>query len=139
MNYEKLKEKINKAVDFGAETGARILELSAGYAIGEFPIEKNHLNLIDSVHGGAIFTFADMVGGAAADAYGNYVTTVNASINYLNPAIGTKKLIGKAKKVKNGKSIIVVNVEITDDKEILIATATFTFYNLKMNITFEDD
>jgi acyl-CoA thioesterase len=139
MDYQKLIEKRNKSGHFGGEIGTRILEIGEGYAYGEISIKKIHTNTIGTVHGGVIFTFADMVGSSATMAYGDQVTTSNATVNFLNAPVGSKKLIGKAKEIKHGKTIMVVDVDITDEKGTLIAATTFTFYNLRKKITLDDE
>lgn len=139
MDYKKLIEKRNKSGSFGAGIGIRILEIGEGYGYGELSIEKLHINDIGSVHAGVIFTFADLVGWSGTMAYGNDVTTVNSTINFLKAAINTEKLIGKAKVVKQGKTISVVDVDINNEKGTLIATATFTYFNLRKKIILDDE
>lgn len=141
MDYKKLLFERNKSNnDFGTDLGVKILEIGEGYAYGEFPIKKEHKNLIGTIHAGVLFTFADVVAGSATMAYGSYATTINSVINYLNPApVDTKKLIGKSRVVRNGRTIMVVDVEITDENETLIATSTFTLYRIKKMITLFDE
>lgn len=141
MSYKKLIDKRNKSGgDFGTEIGTRILEMGEGYAYGELPIKKSHKNLIGTIQVGVIFTFADVVGGSATMAYGNYATTLGATINFLNAAsISAEKLIGKARVVRNGKTIMVVDIDISDERGTLIAATTFTFYNLRKKITLDDE
>ncbi|APM37906.1 PaaI family thioesterase [Clostridium kluyveri] len=140
MDYKKLIEKRNKPGDFATDIGVKILEIREGYACGELLIKKVHINPINAVHGGVIFTFADMVGASSTAFCENRVATLNGTINFLNAAIGVEKLIAEASVIKHGKNTMVVNVNITDEKETFIASTTFTYYILKkMKITFEDE
>lgn len=136
MDFKKLLNIRNESGnDFGTEIGARIIEIGEGYAYGELTLNPFHKNIIGTVQAGVIFTFADVVGGSATMAYGNYATTVNSTINFLNAASeNTKMLIGRSKVVKNGKNIMVSEIEISDEKGTMIATATFTFFKLKKKI-----
>ena len=129
-NFGKMIEHRNGLGGFASDIGIKILSISEGYAKAEINIEKKHLNPGNSVHGGCIFSLADTVGGAAAWSRGNYVVTSSSNINYLNPAIESKRLIGIAKEIKFGKKILVYDVEIWDEKDRLIAKVTNTYYNL---------
>lgn len=129
-NFGKMIEHRNGLGGFASDIGIKMLSISEGYAKAEINIEKKHLNPGNSVHGGCIFSLADTVGGAAAWSRGNYVVTSSSNINYLNPAIESKRLIGIAKEIKFGKKILVYDVEIWDEKDRLIAKVTNTYYNL---------
>lgn len=127
---DKLLKTINRKEVFNGHIGIALLEAREGYAKGEMVIEHTHYNRIGSVHGGATFTLADTVAGTCASSFGSLMTTVSANMNYLSPAMGVKKLVGKAKAIKRGKNIVVVSIEIEDENNRLIAQGTFTFYNL---------
>ena len=130
MDYNKLKEFRNSAPGLIKELGLQAVEVSAGYARMEMDIDERHVNPIGSVHGGAIFTLADSAGGTAAMSRGSFVTTVNGSINYLNPAINVKKLIADTRELKAGKNILVYDVAIRDERGQVIAEARMTYYSL---------
>lgn len=130
MDYEKLKEFRNNAQGLTKELGQQVMEVSAGYAKVEMEIDERHINPIGSVHGGAIFALADSAGGVAAMSHGSFVTTVDGSINYLNPAINVKKLIADTRELKAGKNILVYNVDIRDENGLVIAGARMTYYSL---------
>lgn len=128
--YEEIRIYRNKINRFARFVGIETIELSDGYARTEMRIRPEFENTIGSLHGGAIFTLADTVSGAAAASAGTMHTTVNCSMNYLKPGIGVEVLYGTARRVKKGKTISVYEVEIMDEKENLYATGTFTYFNL---------
>lgn len=125
MDFEKLKELRN--VGFNKAVGVVTTELSEGYAKAEIEIGPQHINPIGSVHGGVLFTIADITAGAAATSRGRYMTTMSSNMNFLRPAINCKKLYGETREIKLGKQVCVYEVTITDDagREIAIATVTF--------------
>ena len=130
VNFKKIIEHANNLDRFGKNIGIKILSVSPGCAKGEININKNHLNPVNSVHGGCIFTLADSVGGVAAWSRGNHVVTTSSNITYLNPALECEKLIGIAKEIKYGKKILVYEVEVYDERDKLIAKVTNSYYNL---------
>lgn len=125
MDFEKLKELRN--VGFNKAVGVVTTEISEGYAKAEIEIGPQHINPIGSVHGGVLFTIADITAGAAATSRGRYMTTMSSNMNFLRPAINCKKLYGETREIKLGKQVCVYEVTITDDagREIAIATVTF--------------
>lgn len=119
------------AVDFRDKIGIETLERRPGYAKGEIEIKPWHLNVLGVIHGGVLFSLADTISGTAAAASGEYrVTTVSGNINYLRAGKNTSKITAEAVEVKNGKSFSVCDSKIYDDKGVLLATTTMTFYHL---------
>ena len=134
VSFERMIKQKNELEGFGKEVGVKIVDISEGYAKCEIEIDERHLNPGKSVHGGCIYTLADIVGGVAAWSRGNYVVTTSGSINYLNPAIGCNKLIGIAREVKYGKTLCVYDIEILDENNRMIARVTNEYYNMDSKI-----
>ena len=118
------------------QIGFVVTDVKKGYAKGEIALTEMHGNPIGSIHGGVLFSLADSVGGVAATTAGSFCTTVNGTINYLNPAIGCKKLAGEARPIKIGRRLAVIQVTITDETERIIACATMTYQYLGDKIPF---
>ncbi len=141
MGNESLPEIILKLSGsyggFIEETGIKIEEVSIGYAKASIHIEAKHLNPLKTVHGGMVFTLIDTVAGTAALTRGNTITTTNASLYFLNPArLGQNKLTAVAKELKEGKNLLVHDVEVMDEDGVIIAKATVT--NRRLPVKIED-
>ena len=117
--------------DFSKHMGLYTVEQGYGYCKVRLDIQKEHMNPIGSVHGGALFTMADEACGIAASTTGGICTTVDSHIEFLNAAIGVKYLTAEAKPKKIGKKIRSFIVEIKDERDRLIATADFIFFCLQ--------
>jgi acyl-CoA thioesterase len=130
MEFQKLIDFRNGCPGFTKEMGMRVTQASDGYAQVEMEMDERFYNPIGSIHGGVIFALADTAGGVAATSKGNFVTTVTGDINYLNAAMGNKRLIADARELKSGKNILVFDVTVTDEKETVIAEARMTYYSL---------
>lgn len=128
---EKIKNLRNNS-DFSKLLGIKITELKEGYAVGEMHCKNDLYNVINSIHGGAIFSLADSITGACANSHGIKMTTSSANFNYLSPAIECKKLICIAKEIKFGKNLCIYDAEVKDENGKLIAKGTFTYFNLKI-------
>ena len=96
-----------------------------GRSEGEMIIDEASLNPYGFVHGGLIFSLCDSTACfAATDGDGHFVTQ-NASINYLRPASGMK-LRAEGRLLHSGAKISVVNVDVYDENEKLVACSRFS-------------
>ena len=139
MDYEKLIKTRNSTNYFANMIDLRIIEIKKGYARTVIdPVTKTHLNPINSVHGGCLFTIADVTAGSAASSYGIQVTTLDSHFNFLRPGLHTTKLTGEATELKHGKNISVYSVQIKDQDATILAEGTFTFASLGKPIVLEN-
>lgn len=115
---------------FIKEVGMELTEIREGYCKGRIVLSKKHNNPMGTVHGGVIFSLADTVGGRAAMTYGSKVVTLNSSISYLNPAVGTEYIEAEANVVRNGKTTAVYDVMIRTAEGADVAKVTNTYYKV---------
>lgn len=125
------KETLKDINGFIGNNNYNVIKVEEGYCELEGIISETSYNNMNIVHGGYIFGLADTAAGIAAlsSVFGSDVNivTVDASINYFKPAKG-EKLIAKAKTIKPGKTISVIEVEIYNDKNDMVAKTSMTFY-----------
>lgn len=134
MDYNKLIEHRNNSNGFARLMGIVTEEIREGYARARLTVKPEFMNPIGSVHGGCIFTLADVVGGSAAASHGNLITTISADINYLKAAINVKELTAVASELKYVKNILVYEVNIFDESNNLLAKATLSYFNMNKTI-----
>lgn len=78
-------------------------------------------------HGGPIASFIDTVGDYAIGmVLGGGVPTINIRIDYLKPAFG-EALEAEARVRRNGRSVSVVDIDVTDAKGSLVAVGRGTY------------
>ena len=111
------------------ENGIVITDVGPGYAKGELTVGPDSINPHGNVHGGALSTLADTVGGCCACSKGGSCVTSGCSIEYLRPANGSK-IYCTATPKKLGRTLSVVALEMTNDQGVVVATATYTFFML---------
>ena len=129
MTKEEIKARV-ESNGFAKHIGIEILEADQGYATGRIVLGPIHGNPIGSIHGGCIFTLVDTIAGTAFVSTGKSCTTLSSNIDFLNAAIKSKVLTAKAEPVRIGNHIAVFDVRVTDDRDVLIARASVTFYVL---------
>ena len=85
------------------------------------------------VHGGAV---ASLIDTAAAFAVltqietNERVTTTDLTVHYLRPT-NSGRLTASARIVRGGRRLFVLSVEVTNDQQILVATAVTTYIKLQ--------
>jgi len=102
-------------------SGIEIVEVSKGYCKARMQICDKHLNSVDVVHGGALFTLADLAFAVASNSHGQVALAINAHITYLQSA-SEGVLYAVATEVDKPKRLGVYEVVIADEKDRIIAT-----------------
>ena len=77
--------------------GIKIEEISLGHCKGKMEVSGRIENPYGALHGGSLYSFADIIAGAAACTYGNPVVTVSGSMNFLLPAAGMEYIYQPSK------------------------------------------
>jgi uncharacterized protein (TIGR00369 family) len=82
-------------------------------------------------HGGPIAAFIDIVGDFAVGmTLGGGVPTINLRIDYLKPAVGTL-LTGTARVRRTGRTVALVDVDVHDEKQSLVAVGRGAYSPLR--------
>jgi acyl-CoA thioesterase len=71
---------------FAKLAGIQIVEAGPGRAVARMAIRPEHLNGLGLVHGGAVFTLADVAFAAACNPPGQPTVAINVSISFLKAA-----------------------------------------------------
>lgn len=106
-------------------TGITIDEAEPEYAVCSLTVEDKHLNAMNNVMGGVIFTLADFAFGVASNVGQEPAVSLTASIVYTGVCKG-KRLIAKAECEKNGRRVCTYTVHIEDEFGTKIAVMTAT-------------
>ena len=117
----------------GKLLGLRIISLAIGRATVEFDANERYANPMGSLHGGVLCAIADAAMGVAYStllAEGETSTTVELKINFLRP-VWKATLRAKARVVHGGKTLGLVECDIADEQERLVARASCTCMTLR--------
>ncbi|MGI6154100.1 MAG: PaaI family thioesterase [Christensenellaceae bacterium] len=120
-------EYFNKKDHFSIKNGIRLIALEKGYAKATMHVSENSFNYMGSVHGGVLYTLADVAAGTAVVPYGSTCVTLDVSMNYLRPALHGS-ITAVARQVRRGSKISVLEVHIYDEHEKLLCQAMYTMY-----------
>lgn len=132
--YEKWGENRATSGGLSKELGMEIMECREGYCKGRIVLQEKHQNPYGWVHGGCLYALADTIAGIAASTAGNYVSTVNSNFHFLRTGTNTEEIICTAQKIKNGRTLLIYEAEITNDQGDVLAKGDFTYFNLQKKI-----
>lgn len=110
------------------ELKIEILEIERGYVKSRMRVTDRVLNPYGSVHGGCLYSLADITAGLAACTYGVYSSTINGNMEYVIPAIDTEYILCEAKEIRQGMHVSQYETFLYDDKGELVDKADFSFY-----------
>ncbi len=100
--------------------GIEVVELTEGHARLRMIALPEHCNGLGIVHGGTIFSLADIAFAAACNSHGVPTVGINANISYVRAA-EPGVLFAEAREVVNSK-VGVCEVRVTNEGGELIAT-----------------
>lgn len=131
-NIEAPKPIVNgKMVGFNGYLGLEVLKSDNGHSEVKLDIRPEFFNHMKSLHGGLLFTIADVAGGVAVRAAGEVAcTTMSSNIVYMSPGIGTKTLYAYGDVLKHGRKTTISEVLVTDENGKKLIKMTATYFNL---------
>src|SRR5262245_49235310 len=108
--------------------GFKLISVSPGKAVVELETTEAHGNPMGTLHGGVLCDIADAAMGiafAAALGEDESFTTLELKINFLKP-IWRAKLIATGRVVKHGRTVGLIECDVTDEQGSLVARASST-------------
>lgn len=134
MQTDRIQKQIEKN-PYIEYLGIEFLEVSEEYARAKLMLREDLKNPMGTLHGGVLYSLADIVAGTAATMRGNYVTTVSGEFSYLSPGIHTEYVIAEAKMIRFGAHLAVYRIDILDDKGNTLDIATFTYFDVGVKVS----
>jgi acyl-CoA thioesterase len=124
---EKIKAFFVQKDRFAKHSGVEIVSVGEGEAVTRLHIDSRHLNGADVVHGGAIFTLADVAFALASNSHNRISLGINTNVNFINAATsGT--LTAYAKEIGLNYKLATYNVKVYDATQKIIADFNGTVY-----------
>lgn len=113
--------------------GFRLVFAQPGAATVEFEATEQHANPMGTLHGGVLCDIADAAMGIAYACTleeGETFTTLEMKINFLKP-VWKARLKAAGRVVKKGRTIGLVECDVTDENQQLVARANSTCMTLR--------
>ena len=125
-NVDRLRELFS-GDQFAATIGVEITEWAGGTATALARPGPDSCNFAGSVHGGYIFTAADVAASVAANSWGRQCVAVSIDIEYLRGAQAGDELRLTASEVGRGRNLGTYRIEAHRDEKIIAIASAVTF------------
>ena len=126
-NWQTEEEALSKVENFpapiGELLGLKLIQSEKGLAVVEFEADERYANPAGALHGGVLCDIADEAMGFAYRstlAGDESLATIELKINFLRP-VWRAKLRAKARVVSAGRFVGLVECDVVDEKERLVA------------------
>jgi acyl-CoA thioesterase len=113
--------------------GVEICEWGEGTARAKLELNKNHLNSVNTVHGGVLFSLADSAFSVASNSHGTVAVAIQVCISYFK-AVSSGTLYAEAKEVSRNPKLATYLIEVTDDTGFLVGLFQGTVYRKSAGI-----
>ncbi len=127
---QRVKEYLSRNDRLVGLLGARVEEVSPGYAKVALTVGEGHLNAADVCHGGVLFTLADLAFALASNSHGQMALALEVSFSFLKAAVEGDEVVAQAREVHLGKRTATYLVEVIrqgDEKVALMKGTVFRF------------
>ena len=113
--------------------GFTLVSVDPGKAVIEFEAGEKHSNPMGTLHGGVLCDISDAAMGIAYASTlkeGESFTTLELKINFVKP-VWKARLRAEASVVNGGRTVGLVNCDVFDEQERLVAQASCTCMTLR--------
>jgi len=120
LDLQKYQEFFNAHDTFSAKNKIRLTGIGEGYAKVELFLEDGGKNYMGTMHGGLIYTMADVAAGTAAVSGGRQVVTLSAGTEYIRPVV-SGNVVAEGKVIHAGRTVCRMEVCVHDGAGTLYA------------------
>lgn len=113
---------------FSKWLGIEIIEVKKGVCTLQCTITDDMLNGYQIAHGGIIFSLADSAIAFASATYGRIAVAIDHSVSFIKQATPGDDLVVKAETISMSHKIGVINVEVKNKNDQLVALVKGTVY-----------
>jgi len=116
-------------VPFARLLGMEFVAAERGTATFALDAREDLTRMGGIMHGGAIVSLLDTAAAFAVHTLlepGSQTVTVDLTVHFLRP-VSAGRIESRARVLRAGRRILVINAEVTDPTGVLIATATTTY------------
>jgi acyl-CoA thioesterase len=113
--------------------GVEICQWGEGTARAKLVLKEHHLNSVNTVHGGVVFSLADSAFSVASNSHGTVAVAIQVCISYFR-AVSGGTLYAEAREVSRNPKLATYMIEVTDDSGSLLGVFQGTVYRKRARI-----
>jgi acyl-CoA thioesterase len=126
-------------IDYPRNLGIRLIKLEPGHAITEMTPREDTKNIYDTTHGGAIFSLMDEALMASSNSRGKVAVALNMTLTYHQAPEKDSILRAESKEVHLSNRTATYRIEVTDEKNTLIASCLALAYRKEDKLPFLEE
>jgi len=116
--------------------GIKLVEIKPGYAVVEMAPQKDDTNILETVHGGAIFSLIDEAFQVSGNSHGTLAVALSVNIVYHNPAKVGEILRAESKETHLTPKTGTYEIKVINEHGLLIASCVALSYRKKERLPF---
>jgi len=132
---EAIKQRVAKE-PYAKKLGLRLLRLEPGYALVEMDLRSDMANILDTTHGGAIFSLIDEAFQISCNAHGTVAVALNMTVTYHKTPTMGGVLRAESKEIYRSNKIATYEIKVTEGEDILIASCQALAYRKREKLPF---
>ena len=112
---------------FGTFNGMEVVCVEKGRAVARLDVKEQHKNGLGTVHGGALFTLADLAFAAASNCGDDMVVSIDAGMSF-SKACASGILVAEAREVTRSSRLVNYEAKVCNEAGDIIALFHGTGY-----------
>ncbi len=112
---------------FGTYNGMEVVSVAKGTAVARFEVKSQHKNGLGTVHGGALFTLADLAFAAASNCADDMVVSIHAGMSFAK-ACTEGILTAEARELTRSSKLVNYEAKVCNEAGDIVAIFQGTGY-----------
>ena len=121
MSPQDIVKRMYEQDAFSQWLGIRIVRIDTGNCWLEMTVRPEMCNGFHIAHGGITYSFADSVLAFASNSLGHHAVSIETSISHTKAVYTNDQLTGKSELLKDGRTLAIFHITITNQKEETVA------------------
>ena len=138
IDLEKYIEYFNRHDMFSITKGMKLVELRENYSKVEMTIDENSMNYMGTMHGGLLYTMADVAAGTAIVCGGKQGVTLSAYTDYIKAAL-KGKVIAEGWVNAVGNKICRCDVSVHAEDGTVYSKSSITMFITNNDVIIPDE
>ncbi len=122
---------------YARHLGAQVREIKPGYAKVTLKLGPQHLNFMGMIHGGVMFSLADVAFGAAANSFGKRAMALSVGIDFLAAPDPQEELTAEVELVARAGKTGYYRMQVADSEGRMVATCRGWAYHTDRPLRME--
>ncbi|MBN2025906.1 MAG: PaaI family thioesterase [Actinobacteria bacterium] len=106
---------------YASSLGAELTDIRPGWAMVSMKLREEHLNFMGMIHGGVMFSLADVAFGAAANSFGSRAMALSVGIDFLAAPKTVGDMTAEVELVQRAGKMGFYRMKVTDAEGVIVA------------------